>query len=154
VNRPSLGAAFVLATLCACTSTHRERFPTLESASRHVVSVLSSDATLDRYRSAAASFATELEHAAPTTATGRERLDRYRDVNKGLQDILAVWEAKSSGQQELLPLSSPLAGRLAKEWELPVNTNEPPSIYASEAMQTIWRATKKKIEELDNAESR
>lgn len=152
VNRGLL-YAIVFALMCACTAAHRERFPDLERASRDIVAVLSSNGSLDRYRAAAAQFSAALSSASASSAEGRRRLDEYREANKGLQDILAVWETKNARQQELLPLSSPLASRLAKEWDLPVNTNEPPSIYASEAMQTIWTATRTKIEALDEDRS-
>lgn len=136
--------------LSACTPARRERFPALETAGQNVQQVLSSNGSLDRYRTAAVTFSAAVASASAATSDGRDRLERYRVVDKGLQDLLAVWEMKSTQQQELLPLSSPLPGRLAKEYQLPVNTNEPPSIYASEAMQAIWERTKATLAELDS----
>ena len=38
----------------------------------------------------------------------------------------------------MLPIREELPARIAREYELGMNTNEPPSIYADEALQAIW----------------
>ena len=140
-----------LVAASACTSARTERLPRLEAASHEVKGILTAKGSLDQFRTAAATFSSELARANADvpSSTDRARLDRYGEIDKALQDIVAVWEFKQTRQQELVPLSLPLAERLAKEYQLPVNTNEPPSIYASEAMQTIWDATKQKMDALE-----
>jgi hypothetical protein len=42
----------------------------------------------------------------------------------------------------MLPIREELPARIAREYELGINTNEPPSIYADEALQAIWKAAR------------
>jgi hypothetical protein len=143
----------VAAAVCAvlfsgCTRVDRQLFEGLT----HTRDVLAADVParvdLARYRELVGGFKSELAAARSRAQTSAERavLRSYEDALPGLLDLLAVWEVKERDHVELLPLKEPLYQRLQKEYDLPVNSNEPPSIYAGEAMPAIWDATKAKLE--------
>lgn len=71
-------------------------------------------------------------------------LAEYEAALKNLTDLQLVWEAKDA-RGEMLPIREELPARIAREYELGVNTNEPPSIYADEAMGTIWQRARKHL---------
>src|SRR5262249_27628208 len=85
--------------------------------------------------------------AAPrvTNSRGRAALAEYQAALKSLNDLELVWEAKDTQAREMLPIREEPTGRIAREYDLPVNTNEPPSIYADEAMGMIWQAALKHL---------
>ena len=68
-------------------------------------------------------------------------LAEYEAALKNLTDLQLVWEEKDA-RGEMLPIREEVPARIAREYELGVNTNEPPSIYADEAMSTIWKAAR------------
>ena len=140
----------IATALMACQPVSTAQFDRLDAAGRGVRSAIENKAGLEGFRKAVDAFSAELATTAADASAGsdRARLDRYREIEASLKDIVLVWEEKNATQKELMALATPLASRLQKQYDLPVNTNEPPSIYASEAMQMIWDAQKKKMETL------
>jgi len=80
--------------------------------------------------------------ARVTGAREQAVLKEYDAALKGLTDIQLVWEAKETRGSDMLPIREELPARIAREYDLGVNTNEPPSIYADEALQAIWKAAR------------
>ena len=146
MNRRLL-CAFLLISTSACGLSDRRAFQGVERASKAVQSAIDGKATLPRYRELLHTYATELSAAGPrvTSARGRAALSEYQAALKSLNDLELVWEAKDTQGREMLPLREEPAGRIAREYDLPVNTNEPPSIYANEAMGAIWQAALKHL---------
>lgn len=68
-------------------------------------------------------------------------LAEYEAALKNLTDLQLVWEEKDA-RGEMLPIREEIPARIAREYELGVNTNEPPSIYADEAMAAAWKAAR------------
>ena len=64
---------------------------------------------------------------------------------KALTDLELVWEEQDKRDVEMLPIREALPARLAREYDLPVNTNEPPSIYTEEARRTIWETARRHL---------
>jgi hypothetical protein len=139
----------LLATTACAGSVHV--FDPVDRAGRTLETAMTQKADLPQYRTLYSSFAEELDKAKANAHSDRELevLKQYEDVRAGLRDILFIWEEKTSRNAELLPIGNALFGRVQKEYGIPVNTNEPPSIYGSEAIQIIWDATKKKLDGID-----
>jgi hypothetical protein len=146
VNRRLL-CAFLLISTSACASSDHRTFQGVERASRAIQSAIDGKAALPRYRELLRTFAEELSVAGPrvTTSRGRAALAEYQAALKSLNDLELVWEEKDTRTREMLPIREEPAGRIAREYALPVNTNEPPSIYVDEAMTAIWQATLKHL---------
>src|SRR5262249_39847944 len=110
-------------------------------------SAIDGKAALPRYRELLRTYAAELSRAGPrvTSSRGRAALAEYQTALKSLNDLELVWEAKDTQGSEMLPIREESVGRIAREYDLPVNTNEPPSIYADEAMSLIWQAALKHL---------
>ncbi len=142
----SVLACVSLAT-AVCARVDRQLLAGLDRTSAVLVSDVPGKVNLARYRDLVGSYTTELTAARARAQTAGERaaLEDYETAYTGLKDMLTIWEAKDAGT-ELLPLRDPLNERVARQYKLPVNTNEPPSIYASEALPEIWAATKAKLE--------
>lgn len=134
--------------LAACSTANRHRFEPISRAGRQVESVITRNGGLAQYRPALTTFASAIDtvRAQPLSSRDQAVIDRYEAIKLRLDDIRLVWEEKEARQQELLPLAEPLPARLQKTYALPVNTNEPPSIYASEAKQIIWAEAKKELD--------
>jgi hypothetical protein len=143
----SAGCALAMAG-AACAGVDSQKFAGLHHARTVLVAEVPSQVNLARYRDLVRGYSTEVvaAQARMETSGERELLKRFEDAESGLKDVLAVWEARDRGNSELLPLSDPTFSRLQKEYDLPVNTNEPPSIYANEAMSAIWGRTKATLE--------
>jgi hypothetical protein len=139
VNRGIL-CLFVLISLVACRTVDRRAFRDVERASRAVQAAIDGKASLPRYRELLNAYATALSTVRPqvTRAQDRAVLAEYEAALKNLTDLQLVWEEKDA-RGELLPVRDEVAARIAREYELGVNTNEPPSIYADEALGTIWK---------------
>lgn len=114
---------------------------------------MAAKSNLPQYRALVATFSTELSNAKARVETSRERavLARYEAAHRGLTDILLVWDAREARGSDMLPIREELPARIAREYELGVNTNEPPSIYAGEAMQTIWAGAKTTLDSAHDA---
>src|SRR5262249_30150191 len=86
-------------------------------------------------------YAAALSTVRPRVTRSEDRavLAEYEAALKNLTDLQLVWEEKDA-RGEMLPIREEVPARIAREYELGVNTNEPPSIYADEAMGTIGKA--------------
>lgn len=126
-------------------------FDPVDHAGRSLETEMNQKPDLARYRTLYSDFAGALDTAKAKARSDRELevLKQYEDVRAGLRDILFIWEEKTSRNVELLPVENALFGRVAREYSVPVNTNEPPSIYGTEAIQIIWESTKKKLDAID-----
>ena len=51
--------------------------------------------------------------------------------------MLTVWTGLVERDEVLIPVSGSVGGALTERYELPVNTNEPPSVYANEALAAL-----------------
>ena len=140
---------FLICALClalapACARMDKRAFADVDRAGRAIVEALDGKVALPQYRELVTAFSKEVASAKARTRSSNERalMGDYEAAETGLGDMLAVWERRDEHDAELLPVADALPGRLAKQYDLPVNTNEPPSIYASEALRAIWKATK------------
>jgi hypothetical protein len=138
---------FLIAANLACGGVERQRFVRLDEAGRAIEQGISQKADLARFRQLLDAFATELAAAGPRVSTVREGalLSRYQEAYTGLTDMRLVWEARQARGSDMLPIREDLPARIAREYELGVNTNEPPSIYANEALEAIWARTREKL---------
>jgi len=143
VNRRLL-CAFLLISTSACGWSDRRTFQGVERASNAIQSAIDGKTALPRYRELLHTYTAELSLAAPrvTNSRGRAALAEYQAALKSLNDLELVWEEKDTHTREMLPIREESAGRIAREYDLPVNTNEPPSIYVDEAMTAIWKAAR------------
>jgi hypothetical protein len=145
VNRCIL-CLFVLISLVGCRTVDRRAFRDVERASRAVQAAIDGKAGLARYRELLNAYETALSTVRPrmTRSGDRAVLAEYEAALKNLTDLRLVWEEKDA-RGEMLPLREKVPARIAREYELGVNTNEPPSIYADEAMAAIWKAALKHL---------
>ena len=147
--RKAVAAAIVASVAAAgCTRIDRRIFEGLVRQSKSIEDQVPAKVDLARYRDLVNGMSDELAGATARAHTRGERavLAEYDTALTGLKDILAVWEAKDRSRSDLLPIRDAMPARIAREYNLAVNTNEPPSIYASEAMQAIWATTKPRLE--------
>jgi len=136
----------VLISLVGCRTVDRRAFRDVERASRAVQAAIDGKAGLARYRELLNAYETALSTVRPrmTRSGDRAVLAEYEAALKNLTDLRLVWEEKDA-RGEMLPLREKVPARIAREYELGVNTNEPPSIYADEAMAAIWKAALKHL---------
>jgi hypothetical protein len=136
--------ALCLALCSGCAQMDKRAFSGVDQAGRAIVAAFDGKIPLPRYRELVAAFSAEVVHARAQTRSSSERtlLDEYDAAEAGLNDLLAVWQRREEHNEELLPIAEALPARLAEQYQLPVNTNEPPSIYATEAIHAIWDATR------------
>jgi hypothetical protein len=144
----TLLVGFCLTLTIACTHLDRQRFTTLDHAGNDLIVAMNRSVTLTEFRTLVGTFDSALTDTKAHVSTSSERalVVEYEGAGQGLQDMLTVWHHRNEEQQELMPVTDPLAARLAKTYDLPVNTNEPTSIYASEALRALRDATKEKLE--------
>ena len=135
------------AVFTACSTIDGRRFQGISVTVRAIDAAVTGKAGLEKYRQLLADYDRELATAKAKAQTTREHqlVGQYETARPGLQDILLVWDAREARGSDMLPMSDTLSARIAREYNLGVNTNEPPSIYAGEAMQTIWDATRPKL---------
>jgi hypothetical protein len=147
VNRLFL-CFFLVVASSACRGLERQHFRGLDAAGRAIDTAVAAKSDLARYRQLLGAFSTELSGARTRAVTAEEKtvLAQYESAHTALTDILLIWEAKEARGSDMLPIREPLPERIAREYALGVNTNEPPSIYASEAMQTIWAAARTRLD--------
>lgn len=133
-------------TVAACGIT-REDFHSLDLAGREIVIALGSNPSPARLTELRGRFTTALDAAAPLANSGAERdlIADYRAAQAALDDLLAIVALRERVGGELLPVSEPLAERAWKTYDLPINTNEPPSIYATEAVREIQSALRTRL---------
>jgi hypothetical protein len=145
VNRCIL-CLFVLISAYACRTADRRAFQDVERASKAVEAAIDGKAGLARYRELLSAYAAALSTARPRVARAEDRaaLAEYEAALKNLTDLQLVWEEKDA-RGEMLPIREAVPARIAREYDLGVNTNEPPSIYADEAMGAIWQAALKHL---------
>jgi hypothetical protein len=137
----------MMAVLAACSSSSARSFDDVHDAGRRAEALLAGDGDIAQYRQALSAFTAKLDalKAKPLSSRDQARAARYDAVRQALDDVRLVWEEKDARKLELLPIAEPLPGRLQKTYGLPVNTNEPPSIYATEARQLIGAAAREKL---------
>jgi len=135
---------FLLICAIACTGVERRTFQGVERASKAIEAALDGKPTLPQYRELLRAYSTELSgiRAGVTTSRGEAVLAEYDAALKGLTDIQLVWEAKDARGSDMLPIREELPARIAREYDLGINTNEPPSIYANEALAAISEAAR------------
>jgi hypothetical protein len=135
---------FLLIWASACTGRDRRMFLGVERASKAIQTTLDSKPILPKLREVLSVYSTELAGIRARVASPRDRavLKEYDAALKGLADMQLVWEAKEVRGSDMLPIREELPARIAREYELGINTNEPPSIYADEALQAIWKAAR------------
>jgi hypothetical protein len=145
VNR-CIVCLFVLISLVACRTVDRRAFRDVERASSAVQTAIDGKAGLPRYRELLNEYAAALSTVRPrvTHPADRAVLAEYEAALKNLTDLKLVWEEKDA-RGEMLPIREEVPARIAREYELGVNTNEPPSIYADEAMGTISQAARQHL---------
>jgi hypothetical protein len=139
VNR-RFWSVFLLISAFGCRGLSRTTFQPVETASRAIEADLDRKpepkAELTHYSELLNACAGALDGARERVRTPREQavLGEYEAALKALTDIGLIWEERRRRGTELLPLREEAVGRLVREYDLPVNTNEPPSIYATEAV--------------------
>ena len=146
MNRRLL-CVFLLSSICACGTADRRMFESVERASKAIQVAVDGKAPLPRYRELLDTYAAELSDVGPRVrdSRGRTALAEHQTALKSLTDLELVWEEKDTRGREMLPIREELAARVAREYDLPVNTNEPPSIYVDEAMTAIWHSAQKHL---------
>lgn len=135
---------FLLIWAGACQRLDRRAFAGVEKASQALTTALDGQTTLSAYRPLLNTYASELAtvRGRVTGSAERDVLAEYEAAFRGLTDLQLVWEEKEARGSEMLPIRDELPARIAREYELGVNTNEPPSIYATEALHRIWEAAR------------
>jgi len=138
---------FLLIWASACTGRDRRTFPGVERASKAIQAALDSKPTLPQFRERLSVYSTELNDIHARVASSRDQpvLKEYDAALKELTDMQLVWEAKESRGSDMLPIREELPARIAREYQLGINTNEPPSIYADEAMQAARQAARQHL---------
>jgi len=146
VNRYLL-CVFLLISAAACRGADRRTFSGLEQASRALQPALAGNTTVATYRDLLNSYATELSAVRGHVTNSRERaiLAEYDAAMKPLTDMRLVWESKEAGS-EMLRVADEVPARIAREYELGINTNDPPSIYATEALHAIATSARQHLE--------
>ena len=139
---------FLIGVSGACRGVERQHFERLDGAGRAIEAAISAKVDLPHYRQLLEGFSAELAEARTRARTSREHalLAQYEGAYRGLTDLGLMWEAKDSRGSDMLPIREDLPARIAREYDLGVNTNDPPSIYANEALQAIWAATKTQLD--------
>ncbi len=128
-----------LAVATACGGVDRQTFSELDRAGRALVVAFESKPNLSAFRALHQKFAAALGTAKPRAQSSGDRtqLSDYEAVDALLREMLVLWAGRDEHDAELLPVADELPGRLLKRYDLPVNTNEPTSIYASEALRAL-----------------
>jgi hypothetical protein len=133
-----LAAALVLSAT-ACAGFDPQLFIPLDRAGRAVAVSLKERPSLPKFRPLRQSFGAAINDVRPRLQTSRERtlFGDYEVIDQRLSEMLAVWEELEERDESLLPVSETLASQLQTRYGLPVNTNEPASIYANEALYAL-----------------
>jgi hypothetical protein len=147
VKRHSL-CVFLLTLAIACQRVDRRAFQDLERTAKAIQTALDGTTTVAAYRELLNTYSAELAtlHGQVTKTADQAVLTEFDLALKGLTDLRLVWDEKDARQSDMLPIREELAGRIAREYGLGVNTNEPPSIYANEALHAIWERAKEHLE--------
>lgn len=135
---------FLLIWVSGCTGLDRRAFLGVERASKAIQAALDGKTALPQYRELLSTYSTELSavHARATNSREQAVLAEYDAALTGLIDMRLVWEEKDARGSDMLPIREELPARIAREYDLGVNTNEPPSIYATEALRAISQAAR------------
>lgn len=133
-----------LVTLClavatACGGIDRQTFAELDRTGRALAVAFAGKPNLPAFRTLQQQFAAALGTAKPRAQSSGDRtqISDYEAVDALLREMLVLWVGRDEHDAELLPVADELPGRLLKRYDLPVNTNEPTSIYASEALRAL-----------------
>ena len=141
--------ASLFMTALACRSVDQRTFAGVDAAARALQTAMDGTRRLSVYQGLLSTYAKELSAARQSVTTSDERrvLAEYDAALTRLTDLRLVWEEREARRSDMLPISEELGGRIAREYQLGVNTNEPPSIYASEALQLIWEQARSHLEQ-------
>ena len=134
-----LVALLALSCLSACARVNPQRFQPLVESGRAIASALTTGPSLPAFRPLRQQFSTALTTVKPTLQSAAERtiFGEYEVINQRLEDMLTVWTGLMERDEAMLPVGQPLGQGLKERYDLPVNTNEPPSVYANEALVAI-----------------
>ncbi|MEQ1868979.1 MAG: hypothetical protein ABL961_03030 [Vicinamibacterales bacterium] len=134
-------------TGAACARVHPETFAPLAQTGQSIVVALTDRPTLPRFRPLRQAFGSALAEARPKARSSTEHrmLNAYEAVDERLSEMLAVWEGLNARQEERLPVTRPLGAQLKARYDLAVNTNEPVSIYATEALVALRDDIKERL---------
>lgn len=138
---------FLLTFLFAACGIDRQLFQPVDLAAREIIVALGAEAPPARLRELRVALGAAVNAVEPLANSSAERAlaADFKSAGAALDDLLAVVELRETTGNELLPVSNPLAARVWKAYDLPVNTNEPPSIYASEAAREIQTVVRTKL---------
>jgi hypothetical protein len=138
---------FLLISATGCDRLDRRAFQGVERASTALQAAVDGKTTLPAFRELVAVYSTELSGVQQRVSARADRalLSEYEAALKGLTDMRLIWEAKDARGSDMLPIREELPARIAREYDLGINTNEPPSIYANEALHTIWEAAREHL---------
>jgi hypothetical protein len=139
---------FLLAAATLACGGPLHQFDAVDRAAKTLEMEMNQKPPLSRYHELYTAFASALDKTTTDAHSTRERevLTQYEAARAGLRDILFIWEEQTTRHAELLPIENALFGRIQKDYDIPVNTNEPPSIYGSEAIRIIWESTKQTLD--------
>lgn len=139
----------ILAGVSACARFDPKIFAPLDQTGHAIVTALTDQPSLPRFRPLRQSFSSALADVQPKAQSARERavLGNYEVVDARLSEMLTVWDGLESRDEAMLPVSSPLAGALKQRYDLPVNTNEPASIYANEVLVALRDDIKARLDD-------
>lgn len=134
-------------TGAACARVHPQTFVPLAQTGQSIVVALTDRPTLPRFRPLRQAFGVALAEARPKahSATEHRMLNAYEAVDERLSEMLDVWEGLDARQEEGLPVTRPLGAQLKTRYDLAVNTNEPVSIYATEALVALRDDIKERL---------
>lgn len=133
-------AALVLAPLVtACASVNPQTFAPVIQSGQALVDALRDRPSLPAFRPLRQNYSSALATVRLTLQSSAERtiFGDYEVVDARLEEMLAVWTGLVDRDETMLPLAQPIGETLKARYALPVNTNEPPSVYASEALAAL-----------------
>ena len=135
----SLLVALCLAVATACGGVDRQTFSELDRTGRALIVAFEGKPNLPAFRTLHQQFSSALGATKPRAQSSRDRtlIRDYEAVDALLREMLILWTGRDEHEAELLPVADALPGRLRTRYDLPVNTNEPTSIYASEALRAL-----------------
>jgi hypothetical protein len=132
-------AVLLMLTATACAGFDPQLFTPLDQTGRAIADALKERPSLPKFRPLRQSFGVALNDVRPRLRSARERtlFGDYEVIDLRLSEMLAVWEGLEEREESLMPVAGTLAAQLKTRYELPVNTNEPVSIYANEALYAL-----------------
>ena len=148
-----LVAAVLMLSATACAHFNPALFTPLDRAGREIAGVMKDRPSLPKFKPLRQSFSTALNDVRPRVESARERtlFGDYEVIDQRLGEMLAVWEGLEEREESMIPVTGALGTQLKTRYELPVNTNQPPSIYANEALYALRDDIVKRVDEAHTA---